>query len=438
MAARNSFVTLLYYGRRMRTGAGAVFSINGNWMKRTLLLLFSVLALAIAASAQKKDIAQARDWVKQSKNLDKAEQTMMKVLKDSANREKEKLWEILFDALRGQYEQGNEKLYLKQKYDTASIFNIASRLFIAMESYDSIDAMPDKKGRVKLKMRKQNSSMLNTLRPNLYNGGVFFIRKKDYKTAYKFFDQYIDAANQPLFKAYKYMEKDKRIPEAAYWAVYCGYKLNDPHKVLHHTYLAMKDTAHNEPMLQYLAATYQLEKDTARFASTLLEGFSRYPLSPFFFPHLIDYYSSHGDWEKALDLTDKALKADSVNKVFLLTKSSILLNTGDYIGSFAICDSLIKREAADSLVAPDVFLNAGLAKFNQGVMLDKNIQVSKRDRDKILQLYKEALPYLEQYRKVRPEATDKWALPLYTIYLNLNMGKKFDEVDKIMKAKQKQ
>lgn len=406
-------------------------------MKKTLLFLFSLFALVIAASAQKKDIAQARDWVKQGRDLDKAEQTMSKVLKDSANRKKEKLWEILFNALRGQYEQGNEKLYLKQKYDTASIFNIASRMFTAMESYDSIDAMPDKSGRVKLKMRKQNSSMLNTLRPNLYNGGVFFIRKKDYKTAYKFFDQYIDAANQPLFKAYKYMEKDERMPEAAYWAVYCGYKLNDPNKVLHHTYLAMKDTAHNEPMLQYLAATYQMEKDTVRFVSTLLEGFGRYPLSPFFFPHLIDHYSLHGDWEKALELTDKALKADSVNKVFLLTRSSILLNTANYDGCFTICESLIKREVADSLVVPDVFLNAGLAKFNQGVMLDKEIQASKRDRDKTLLLYKDALPYLEQYRKLCPEATDKWALPLYTIYLNLNMGKKFDEVDKIMKAKQK-
>ena len=29
----------------------------------------------------------------------------------------------------------------------------------------------------------------------------------------------------------------------------------------------------------------------------------------------------------------------------------------------------------------------------------------------------------------------KWAFPLYTIYLNLNMGKEFDEIDKIMKKR---
>lgn len=397
--------------------------------------MFSLLLVLSSAYAQKKDIATAQDQVKQGKNLDKAEQSMMKLLNDSTNRQKEKIWSILFDALHKQYEQGNEKLYLKQKYDTASLFNVASRMFTVMESYDSIDALPDKNGKIKLKYRKQNSSILNTLRPNLYNGGIYFVRKKDYKTAYKFFDQYIDAADQPLFKAYDYTEKDKRIPEAAYWAVYCGYKLNDTHKVLHHTYLALKDTVHNEPMLQYLAATYQLEKDTSRFVSTLHDGFNRYPLSSYFFPHLIDYYSQQGDWDKALEITNLALKADSTNKVFLLTKSSILLNTGDYEACFAICDTLIQK--ADT-VAADAYLNAGLAKFNQGVMLDKNVQVSKRNRDKILQLYGEALPYLEKYRKLEPEAVDKWSLPLYTIYLNLNMGTQFDEVDKIMKKNKQQ
>ena len=32
---------------------------------------------------------------------------------------------------------------------------------------------------------------------------------------------------------------------------------------------------------------------------------------------------------------------------------------------------------------------------------------------------------------------DQWALPLYTIYLNLNMGKEFDEIDKLLNQKRK-
>ena len=46
-----------------------------------------------------------------------------------------------------------------------------------------------------------------------------------------------------------------------------------------------------------------------------------------------------------------------------------------------------------------------------------------------------ALTYLEKVRKLEPGAQEKWALPLYTIYLNLNKGKEFDEIDRLMKSK---
>lgn len=51
-------------------------------------------------------------------------------------------------------------------------------MFLAYESLDSIDALPDKKGRIKLNYRKKNSVYLDKYRRNLYNGGLFFIHKK--------------------------------------------------------------------------------------------------------------------------------------------------------------------------------------------------------------------------------------------------------------------
>jgi hypothetical protein len=67
------------------------------------------------------------------------------------------------------------------------------------------------------------------------------------------------------------------------------------------------------------------------------------------------------------------------------------------------------------------------------VTLDKTTQHSLKAKRTILNYYTEALPYLEKYRKLQPEKTDKWALPLYTIYLNLNKGKEFDEIDKLLR-----
>jgi hypothetical protein len=48
-------------------------------------------------------------------------------------------------------------------------------------------------------------------------------------------------------------------------------------------------------------------------------------------------------------------------------------------------------------------------------------------------MYQRALPYMEAYRRMAPQQTQKWATALYRIYFNLNMGKQFDEMDKLLK-----
>ena len=234
---------------------------------------------------------------------------------------------------------------------------------------------------------------------------------------------------QPLFSEYRYAETDKRIPEAAYWAVFSAYKMGDIKKTLRYTYWALKDTAHYAQMLQYLAETYKKSNDTVRYVQTLKDGFAMYPLSPYFYSHLIDYYTMEKRWDEAMNLTNDALDRDSTNESFLLTKSSIYLNLGKFTQSYDISRSLLQKN--DTLSGAN--LNAGLSKYNQGVTLDKTIRPSEKVKSRILKLYKEALPYLEFYRNRHPEDKEKWALPLYTIYLKLNMGEKFDEIDNLIK-----
>lgn len=397
---------------------------------RRIINILILLMFTLGSCAQKKDIAKAKDYIKSGKDYDKAELLMTNLLNDSVNKNNKKIWLTLFEAQKAQYETGNEKLYLKQKYDTTALFNLVKRMFDTAEELDSIEIKPDKKGRVDIEYRKKHAQYLGTYRKNLFNGGAYFIKKQNFKDAYSFFNKYIECGDEPLFTDYKYNETDTLMPTAAYWAVYCGYKMKDATATLHHTYLALKDTHHYHLMLQYLAETYKLEKDTARYLQTLEEGFNRYPKFPFFFPRLIEYYSQHQQWEKAMKTCDFALKADSTDHIFLLMKSSVLLNTGKYQECLNICNNLLK---ADPCMV-EAYLNAGLCYFNQAVEFDKNTQASSHTRrNHVLGLYKKALPYLEKYRFLEPKNQKRWALPLYTIYLNLNMGKEFDEIDHLMK-----
>ena len=395
-------------------------------MKKILICVF--ICLPLIAWGQKKTMTQVKDYIKSGKNLDKAEKLMTDLLNDSSSRGNEKVWLLLFESQRKQYDQGNEKLYLKEKYDTTALFLVGKRMFDTLEGLDSLDRLPDARGKVKLKYRDRSAELLNIYRPNLFNGGVFFMKKHDFSRAYDFFDTYINSAVKPMFARYQYAERDKRLPEAAYWASYCGYKLEKPQLTLRHTYQALKDSVHLPYMLQYLAETYKLEKDTARYVQTLKDGFSKYPKFPFFFPRLIDYYSHIGAYDEAMKSCDEALQTDSVNTLFRYAKSSLLLTMGRYKQSFAISKALIVEN--DTLA--DAYLNAGLALFDQAVELDKKTQSGSKKYNQILELYRKAMPYLEKYRAMAPDQKDKWALPLYTIYLNLNMGKQFDEIDKLI------
>ena len=395
-------------------------------MKKILICVF--ICLPLIAWGQKKTMTQVKDYIKSGKNLDKAEKLMTDLLNDSSSRGNEKVWLLLFESQRKQYDQGNEKLYLKEKYDTTALFLVGKRMFNTLEGLDSLDRLPDARGKVKLKYRDRSAELLNIYRPNLFNGGVFFMKKHDFSRAYDFFDTYINSAVKPMFARYQYAERDKRLPEAAYWASYCGYKLEKPQLTLRHTYQALKDSVHLPYMLQYLAETYKLEKDTARYVQTLKDGFSKYPKFPFFFPRLIDYYSHIGAYDEAMKSCDEALQTDSVNTLFRYAKSSLLLTMGHYKQSLAISKALI----AENDTLADAYLNAGLALFDQAVELDKKTQSGSKKYNQILELYRKAMPYLEKYRAMAPDQKDKWALPLYTIYLNLNMGKQFDEIDKLI------
>ena len=130
-----------------------------------------------------------------------------------------------------------------------------------------------------------------------------------------------------------------------------------------------------------------------------------------------------------------ALATDSTNQLFRFAESTRLLNEGDYEPCIRICQGLIAEN--DSLA--DAYYNIGLAYFNQAIQLDKVSQRTRQKRRQIQAFYEQARPYLERYRALAPKEEEKWVPVLYTIYLNLNMGTEFDEIDRIrMKMKRKQ
>ena len=380
--------------------------------KQKILLLLLLTITPCLASAQKKELGQARSSIKSGKYGD-AEKTVATLLKDTANRSNKRIWQVYYDAVVGLYEQGNEKMYLKQPYDTATFFANAKRMITVAETLDSL--APE--------YRKSHAAQQNAYRPNLFNAGAFFIHKAKWAEAYDYYQTYIDCARQPLFEAYRYDSTDVRMPEAAYWATYCGYKMQDPVLTLRYRKLALQDSAKADFTLQFIAEARKWLNDEELYCKTLEIGFSRYPQFPYFFPRLMDFYTSKGMDDKALALTDSALAVNDSSELFLFAKSTVLLRMERYAESIKYSEQLIKQNP--QMAEP--YFNAGSAYVNIAGRLDQ-----RRERKLMQKSYEKARPYIEQYRKMMPQEQAKWAPVLYRIYLNLNMGKQFDEIDRLL------
>ena len=392
-----------------------------------IILLFAGCSLSLMA--QKKEISQVKQMIKKSNNLNQAEQIMRDLLKDSANINNDKVWNTLFDVLNKKYLNGNEALYLKRPCDTTQFYNNIAEMFKVAICFDSIQVKANKAQKEINKSREKYANMLLSTRANLFNGGVFFIRKKDYNNGFDLLSLYITTAQHAIFSSYNLPQKDKYLPEAAYWTVFCGYKTQDANKALCYASLALTDSTHHANTLQYLADTYKINRDTIRYEQTLKEGFDKYPLSPFFFSRLIAFYASEDNYAEGLNLVERAFAIDSLNRSFRFAKSSILYHLKRYDQSIDICKSLLAEKDTTS----GILLNIGLSYFNKAEDLSLKVGNVGKNKSKINSLYAKALGYLEEYRKREPQDKDKWAVALYTIYLNLNMGKEFEEIDKLLR-----
>lgn len=394
-------------------------------------LLIMLLLCPVITCAQKKEIADAKAALKEGKDLAKAEEAVRKVIAmpDHANTLDNHL--LLTEIIRKQYEQANEQLYLRQLKDTTLVFTTLRRMFAEYEKLDSLDAMPDKKGQVRPRHRRKNAAFLDTFRPNLFKGGIYYIRCKNFGDAYGCMDSYLECHRQPLFEDKNYPAADTLAAEAAFWATMAACREKNMEGVDRYGDWAIGYEPKAAATMAMLYERYAEHGDTLRAVGYLRRGFSEHPEHHFFFPRLVDYYAAQNHMDSVCAIVDRACELEPGNLFYRLARNTIQLNMGEYNACIALGDSIIHQN--DNVA--EAYMNVGSAYFNKAIRYDKQKPESREKRQEVAALYAKAMPYIEKYRAMRPRRKDSWAPMLYTIYLNLNEGDKFDEIDKLLKSK---
>ena len=351
----------------------------------------------------KKQLNDAKVNLKQNKNLDKTEAVMRNLLADSFNIRDKRLHATLIEALRKQYNQGNEKLYLHQPYDTTQLFLIARKIFEAAERLDSIEALPNEKGKVEYSYREDNVQLMAQLYGNLYTGGVFLLNHRKYNEAVQCVNTYLVAPEWTMMKG--------------------ALKVDSLHR-WHASYVML--AARLETSLQYLAEIYHAKNDSVHYEQYLSLGVDSFPRDRYFYSRLVDLYCNRNDYESALGVTTKVLAADTTDYSTKVIRQTLLLNLARYDECVALGDKLI----AENNSVSEVYYNNALAYYNQTMGLEKGPANKRKEREKKLHdLYKKCRPYMEKFRELEPNERAKWRPVLYNVYLNLNMGKEFSEIN---------
>lgn len=202
--------------------------------------------------------------------------------------------------------------------------------------------------------------------------------------------------------------------------------------VANYSDLTLVDTAYRRNVIELLVRSAEALGDTVLMAKRLIEGIKAYPSDTYFFTRLTDYFSANEDYTSALLLADSLLQVYPDHLLYKASQTVSLMNLQRYPEGIEAAKACLAMDS--TLIEMYFYIGAAYCKMASEITLPTNIN-SKSYRDKKLQmqeLYQAARPYVEEYRKAHPDKSDRWLPLLERIYWNLNLGRQYEEISKLM------
>ena len=327
----------------------------------------------------------------------------------------------------------NRKAYLKQPYDTARFFNKLCDMYNQLRLCDSIDHVPDAKGKMHVRMQKKTQALRLKHRRNIFGGGKYFLSKRNYAAAYPFFDLYCTYRGQG---AKDKDQSDSLYHQAVLWATLSSFLCENYSGTIKHIDNAIDNTNSNNAtiLLEYKVRSFAKLGNDSAWVSALKQGVQDYPQHDYFFVQLADWYHDHREFAEERQLADMLIASTGGKAIHYYAKSNSYLAEGKYDECIACADSTITLQP-DFV---DAYYNKGIAYLNMAVIAHetgcKDVKDPQYaiDKQKTQELYHKARPCMEMVRKLQPENQERWASPLYRIYLHLNLGDEFNEIDRLL------
>ena len=418
-------------------------------MKRLLFLMLCLIALSSLPALAANPIREAHKAMKNAKyeedeneakstaeSLNTAEKNLLEALNDE--KEQIRRAEIYFTAALIQckfHEIENTKIYLKKEYDTTLFYNSIVNAYLYAQQCDSTEQIIAADNNGKFKFRPKCRKILSTHRKNLLNGGRFYMLKKDFPQAARFLNLYLLSADYPLAGDAFNEAHDSMFVRTNYWALASNFYAGNYHKVLIYAPAAFRYPNRRQYIQEYVCRSYLALNDSAAWEQQLKKGLNNWPEHDYFFTALEECLARKKKFAEALAYADSALSRNPKNPDYWHARAFATLHLKDYDACISSCNNVL---ALDSLNASACFMKGvaycNMAEQEADEMKNEDILSDdyKKHRDKMTELYELAETPLVQARTLTPKKAAFWAPPLYLVYLNLNKGKEFEEIEHIV------
>ena len=390
-------------------------------------VVFSVVLLLAASFtfAQEKAVKEAKK-IANAVNPDfaQAEELINGALTNPETKDMAETWNVAGFIQKRRSEKEMESAYLRKPYDTLQVYKSALDMCKYYLKCDELAQIPNEKGKIKNKYRKNNAMAIKGERGNLINGGIQFFNEDKNKEALEYFGMYVSLPSQPMFAEDEELKAD----------TLAAMKLEDYASVLKYAPAAKDDKEVGKFAMEFVSTALKAQGDTAQWISSLQEGVQKYPEHPFFFGNLIDYYSSNKKFDDAMAFADNMIAKDPANPFNVYVKGYLYHNMEDYDKALEYYKKTIELDPSYA----EAYSNIGLIyclkaqDFSGKATSDVNDPKYQEDMATLKKFYEEAKPYYEKARELKPDQKDLWLNGLYRVYYNLQMGPEYEEIEKLM------
>ena len=425
--------------------------LKTNKMKKWLFLTVAVALLPVGTVFAQKSAVKDAKRALDKKDLTEARALIKQAISNPETMNDPDTWKVYGDIGNKAFDEERIKQAIGQSANEKVMYDGLIESFNPYLKADSLGELPNEKGKIKNKVRKDVASVLKANHPFYINGGVYYNEQKEYKKATDFFEIYWKIPSLPMFAGEgNVFQIDSTFQIIKYYAIITSIQAEDYDRSVNLLNRAIaepfvENSAYTESDLyELLASTYIQKGDSSKFLEVLYAGAEKFPKSKYFIPNLVNVFIRQGDNAKAMDYLDVAIKNDPSNACDLNSvKGALYAEKGDYATAEIEYNKAIAQdpncERALEALAVNYILQAQDLKELTSTLTDRQKQM-ENDK-KTIEFYQKSLSPLEKYstllktRNADKSELNQAYMKLRNVYYNLsNMGidksKELEEIEK--------